>query len=275
MMMTHALKRFVRENLKQLRFYLSARHHPLFIGFYTYLYRPRKNSLSEFLSAYSRSKPEGLCVVQVGANDGITHDPIHKFIRRDGWQGVLLEPQPYVHAHYLSKIYALDKGIHTVCAALGHENGTRKLYKIGFCDMRWATGLASFQRARLQEAFASGLVERQCRKHGIPIPSEPSRRIVSEQVEVICPRTLIERYGIDELDLLQIDTEGYDYEVIRIFTEREIQPRVMVFEHTHLPQADQRACHRLLAQHDYATATFGANTLAMQRPLGQFEGVFS
>jgi hypothetical protein len=32
--------------------------------------------------------------IQVGAFDGITTDPLHKYITRYGWRGILMEPQP-------------------------------------------------------------------------------------------------------------------------------------------------------------------------------------
>ena len=33
-------------------------------------------------------------VVQVGANDGKTQDPVHPLIMRGGWSGILVEPIP-------------------------------------------------------------------------------------------------------------------------------------------------------------------------------------
>jgi VIT1/CCC1 family predicted Fe2+/Mn2+ transporter len=54
-----------------IRFNLSASNNPLFIGFYRNFYNPKKGSLSDFLSQYSKSKPGNFTVVQIGANDGI------------------------------------------------------------------------------------------------------------------------------------------------------------------------------------------------------------
>ena len=94
------MKKNIKKAIGTIRFKLSSENNPLFIGYYKYLYRPKKGSLEEFLNEYSKSKIDGLTVIQIGANDGITHDPIHKFIKRDKWNGVLLEPQPYVYEHY-------------------------------------------------------------------------------------------------------------------------------------------------------------------------------
>ena len=32
--------------------------------------------------------------IQVGAYDGVSTDPLHRYVERCGWRGVMLEPQP-------------------------------------------------------------------------------------------------------------------------------------------------------------------------------------
>lgn len=262
------LKRTIRNGLKKFRFNLSANNSPLFIGFYKYLYKPSKGSLSEFLDTYSRAKKGNFTVVQIGANDGITHDPVHKYIKRDGWNGVLLEPQPRVYNRYLKKIYARNPGIHTVCAALGEEEGKRDLYQIGFSDMRWATGLASFNRENVQKAYDTGLVASRCAKHGLKIPTEPEQQIIAEEVDIISPKRLLKQYEITHIDLLQIDTEGFDYEVIKMFDIAQTKPDAIIFEFVHLSENDMEACRELLKTNGYSVKEFGSNALAIKESLG-------
>ncbi len=260
---------------QKLRFNLSAKNSSIFIGFYKYFYRPSKGSLNDFLNQYSLSKQDSFIVIQAGANDGITHDPIHKFIKRDRWKGVLLEPQSYVFNKFLTKIYKKNKSIHTICAAIGEEDGYQKLYKIGFSNLHWADGLTSFSYEKIKEAFDSGLVKNNCEKYNIEMPSSPSEQIVSEEVVVISPSTLLERYQLPAIDLLQIDTEGFDYQVIRIFNDANIKPKAIVFENIHLSDEDRQSCELLLESNDYVRRKFGANTLAMRRPLGDFSSFFN
>jgi len=269
-----AIKKAISPRIKNFRFYLSTHNHPLFIGFYRYLYKPKKNSLSEFLNAYSLSLKGQLSVIQIGANDGITHDPIHKFIKRDQWKGVLLEPQQYVYTNYLQKIYQKNPNIHTIHAALGGQDGTQQLYKIGFSDMRWATGLASFNRSNVEKAFKSGLVAARCKKHGIEIPNDTSKHIVSETVKVISPETLQQKYQLANIDLLQIDTEGFDYQIIKMFDIAKYKPKAIIFENVHLSREDSINCIQLLNNNDYVCRKYGSNTLAMKRPLKAFEHFF-
>jgi len=264
------LKIWLGAKLKHIRHTLSANNNPFFIGYYTYAYRPEPGSISDFFDAYSKSIPGGLQVVQIGANDGITHDPIHKFIKRDKWKGVLLEPQPFVHNTYLKPIYAKNPGIHTLCAAVGDTDTTQTLYKIGFSTMRWATGLASFDLDNVQKAFENGLVDTQCENYGIKIPETQEERIKSEEVEVIRPETLLNKYSIDHIDLLQIDCEGYDFEVIKLFNIAKTKPRVIVFENSHIGDEGSNECDILLASNGYQFKNMGPNTLAMKEPLGAF-----
>jgi FkbM family methyltransferase len=269
------LKRNLQQRWKMIRFNMSASNNPIFLGFYRNFYNPKKGSLSDFLSQYSKSKPGNFTVVQIGANDGITHDPIHKFIKRDDWKGVLLEPQPDVFHEFLTKIYAKNKGIRPLCAAIGEKDGSQPIYKVGFSTMRWATGLASFSKEKIEQAFKDGIVASNCKRFGIEIPADQSQWISQEEVQVIAPATLIQTYGLDHIDLLQIDAEGYDLEVIRIFDIPKTRPQAIIFENVGLNAADYAACLQLLEEQNYQLKKFGPNTLALQKPLGEFASFFN
>jgi len=271
--MIKKIKETVLKNIQTTRFKLSSNNNPLFIGFYKYLYKPKRGSLNEFLNEYSISKKNTLSVIQIGANDGITHDPIHKFIKRDKWKGVLLEPQSYVHEQFLKKIYKRNKGIHTLCAAISEKDGKQHLYKIGFSNMRWATGLASFKKEAVESAFNSGLVQTKCLKHNIKLPL-PSEYITSEEIITISPETLLNKYQISRIDLLQIDAEGFDFEVIKIFDIQKSQPNVIVFENKHLSEKDMTLCIEHLKVNNYRIKNFDDNTVAMLNPLGDFDKYF-
>lgn len=260
-----SLKSTFKNLYKDFRISLSANENPLFMAYYRLWYQPKKGSLSEFLSAYSLSKKGNFHVIQIGANDGITNDPIHKFIKRDRWKGVLLEPQKTVFEKYLKKIYLKNEGLHPICAAIGLEDGVQKLYKIGFCDMRWATGLASFSKEKVEELFENGVVEKNCRKFGIPIPSEPEKRIGYEEVLVISPKTLMGKYQIQTIDLLQIDAEGFDLEVIRIFDVSTTLPKAIIFENVNHSQQELEECYQMLEGNGYRLKEFGRDTLAVHK----------
>lgn len=235
------------------------------MAYYRHWYKPKPGSLSDFLSAYSLSKEGNFTVIQIGANDGITNDPIHKFIKRDRWKGVLLEPQKFVFEKFLKKIYAKNKELHPICAAIGLEDGHEKLYKIAFSDMRWATGLASFSKEKVEELFENGVVEKNCRKFGIPIPLEPEKRISYEEVPVISPKTLLHKFNIQTIDLLQVDAEGFDLEVIRIFDVPKTLPKAIIFENVNHSNEELASCYQMLETNGYRLKKFGRDTLAVHQ----------
>ena len=258
---------------KNIIFRMSANNSYLFLFFYEFLYKPSKGSLDEFTSLFSRSR-EKVTVVQVGANDGINNDPIHKFIKRDRWQGVLLEPQKFVFDKYLQPLYKKTKGIVTMNAALDIEDGFKPIYKISVSNARWATGLTSFNRAILEEAIRSGYIERQAIKEGCPLPKNIEEYITEESVECICTESLINKLGLSRIDWLQIDTEGFDFEIIKMFNIGVTKPAVIVYENLHFPPSLRNECLTYLKQFNYECHDFGPNTLAMRKPVDGFERFF-
>lgn len=273
--MKRTIASYFKLKWKAYRFQLSATDHPFFSLYYKKFYRPKPGSLADFISQYSTSKPDDFFVIQIGANDGITNDPIHKFIKRDGWKGVLLEPQFKVFSEELSVIYQKNKNIHPLCAAIGAEDGNQRLYKIAFCDSRWATGLASFCLEKVQVLFENGVVEKNCLKEGIIIPAELEDRIGFDEVKVISPKSLIDTYQIEKIDLLQIDAEGYDLEVIKIFDIPNTKPEAIIFENENLELNALTECYAFLRANGYQLAQFGRDTLALRERKGRFQEFFA
>ena len=55
-----------------------------------------------------------------------------------------------------------------------------------------------------------------------------------ESVPCLRVETLLARHGIVRTDLLIIDTEGWDWRVLRQFDLRALQPWLILVEHQHL-----------------------------------------
>ena len=64
------------------------------------------------------------------------------------------------------------------------------------------------------------------------------------------------------MDLLQIDAEGYDSELLRLFDLPRRKPAIVRFEHTHLSRPDYESCLTLLIDLGYRIAIYGGDTLA-------------
>ena len=63
---------------------------------------------------------------------------------------------------------------------------------------------------------------------------------------------IFKKYNINQLELLQIDAEGYDFELLKIFPFSEIIPKVIHFEHIHLDIYHRNACLEFLHQMGYS-----------------------
>ena len=56
---------------------------------------------------------------------------------------------------------------------------------------------------------------------------------------------------IEYIDLLHVDTEGYDLELLRLYDFGRFAPAIVRFEHVHLTRAEWDEAVALLATHGY------------------------
>ena len=61
--------------------------------------------------------------VQIGANNGLTDDPLRQFVTKYHWHGCLVEPQPQVFQQLL-KNYAQEKQLAFENSAIADRDGT-------------------------------------------------------------------------------------------------------------------------------------------------------
>jgi FkbM family methyltransferase len=193
--------------------------------------------------------PEDFFFVQVGAFDGLANDPIHDFVVRFKWRGILLEPQKEAFAA-LSATYGDQPQLTLLNAAVAAESGLRPLYKIrgGRPDLpSWAPQVASFRRDTVV-------------KHGDVIPD----------IESLVETELVSCVRFDELplppsktiDLLQIDAEGGDFEIIQLFQAAGLKAHIIAFEHKHLSHREHADCVSSLVERGYAVGLDGGDSIA-------------
>ena len=93
-----------------------------------------------------KARGEPTFCVQVGANDGKTNDPVHRYLTGYGWRGLLVEPLVDVFEQELKKTYAGFPNVTLANVALAPTNGSLPLYRVAISRARWATGLSGFRR---------------------------------------------------------------------------------------------------------------------------------
>jgi len=257
-------KYFFKKKYNRLRFDLCASENPLYLGFYKYLYTPPKGSLSEFLDTYSRENAP-ITFLQIGANDGFIYDPLQKFIKRDNWRGVMLEPQPYVFHEFLVKIHSKRPEITPVNAALSLADGKTNLYTVAFSKERWATGLSSFNKELLLEKFRDGTIPKKAAKEGIPLPESEEDWIEEIEIIAISPESLMNKFGGRKIDLLAIDTEGFDFEILKMLDLRSMAPDVIVYEEEHFDEETKNRCKAYVESQGYTYHRAGRDVYATKK----------
>jgi FkbM family methyltransferase len=74
--------------------------------------------------------------IQVGAYDGVSTDPLGRYVERCGWKGVTLEPQPGPAAQ-LRQLYKNNPAIVVLEAAVDKERMVRTLYTVELPKKSW------------------------------------------------------------------------------------------------------------------------------------------
>jgi len=156
--------------------------------------------------------------LQIGANDGKRFDPIWDFVNsnRETVSGIVVEPvQEYFEE--LRNNYNDFTNIVTINAAIHNTKRRMEMYVFdskkasGFDG--WVKGIASFNAAH---HTLSGIPKAVMRKVSVPCLSLES---------------LILARQINHLDLLLIDTEGYDAQILMSIDFDLIKPSLIYFEH--------------------------------------------
>jgi FkbM family methyltransferase len=216
-----------------------------------HLFRPeclRSLQFDDVMCRYMFEHGEICNFIQVGAYDGISTDPLRRFIERCGWRGIMLEPQPGP-AGQLRRLYQDNTNIVILEAAVDRERTTRTLYTVE-CDSlpKWAGGMASFDRDLiLRQNYLIPEIEKFIRE--LRVNCVPFSEIIDAQP------------GEDRLDLLQIDAEGADGRILSFFPFDRVKPAIVHWEVKNMAKLEQEATLDLLCSHGYLISRSGGEDM--------------
>ena len=252
----------VKRKYKNILRELIRKRSPIPKIFYSYLWRPKKHSISWFINQYAKINKD-IFFVQIGSNDGLEHDPIMKFIIKYDWKGILVEPQYWVFEK-LKRLHQLRFNLVFENAAICKEDGKAKFYKIGFSESRWATGLSSFVKETIEKKIDSGYVDACAKREGANIPAKKEDYIKETQVKCVSLNILIAKHEVKNVHILQIDTEGYDFEIIKMIDTKILHPDIISFEIDHLNEQDKENCVSFLKNMQYQVVICGRDAIALK-----------
>lgn len=179
-----------------------------------------ETELVSALQKLAASPQSRIFFIQIGANDGKRYDPITDFIHSHGEMvsGVVVEPVPEYFGELtknyrdIPSVVPINAAIHNSKSRMDiHIVDTEKAAEQGLDE--WVKGIASFNASHH-------------RLSGIP-------KSVMKKVSVPCLslEALVLARKVEHVDLLLIDTEGYDAEILMGINFDLIKPTIVFFEH--------------------------------------------
>jgi len=198
---------------------------------------------------------EKVFFVQVGAMDGVTDDPIHDLVLKYGWRGILVEPIKD-HFETLKRTYAGVEGLAFENAAIAERTGPGTMYRVPTQTVRekklpqWALQASSFHLDR------SDLGSAELKPH-----------LVQETVACLTLPDLLAKHNVKELNVLQMDTEGYDFPLLGQLDFKKFKPQIINLEIVNMTKQELGQCKRLLDVQGYLYTKIGYDLLAVSLPV--------
>lgn len=189
--------------------------------------------------------------LQVGVMDGKSYDPIYPFIRHYGWKGILVEPLPDMLEKAKAN-YEGQPGLIFENVAITEQPEQRVIYRIRPEDLaaanlpHWVLGMSSFVEGKLD----------MYKEH-----------VVEEKVTCIPLSALLEKHNPERIDVVQIDTEGYDYKIFRQFDLARYNPAIINLEFVNLPPEERATLQDTLMENGYVFLKHDLDLFAVKKQL--------
>jgi FkbM family methyltransferase len=203
-------------------------------------------------------------IVQLGSFVGNSHnDPIYKKLHSTIGQNkriILVEP---VKQYYdlLVKNYSHLDGVEFANVAISDRSGKSTLYRLGvdpvdFGYPDWLAQLSSLKESRMTELWDRYEADKELKDFYL-------RNRVTEEVTCITLSELVERFRIDEIDLLQIDVEGYELEILKTLDLNELTIRFINYERV-LLQDKKGEADTIMRRWGYRLVDFDLDTFCFK-----------
>lgn len=204
-----------------------------------------------------REQQQEIFFIQIGANDGVTADPVSRLIKKYHLRGLLVEPQPKMFKKLVEN-YQGEQQLIFENSVVAHQDGTATLYAIPEEQAglpMWCYQIASLDRDTMMTILAD-------QKNKLNLPQNIEALVEAKPLPALSFQTLLSKHNIEKVDLLVVDTIGYDFEILKMVPWDLIKPPIINFEHTLLSLDDQEACFKYLADLGYSFVQVGVDTIA-------------
>jgi len=191
-------------------------------GFKLVRYRPDDSFETVKLAlAFFATSSESRKVIQVGACDGKSKDPVFNFLKNGAFHGILIEPIPSNFA-LLKENYRGAENVTLVNAAISDSEGSRSIFSVKpegkWKSNDWVKQFASFDR-----------------KHLIKMGIKPDE-IAEQSVPTRTLSSICSEHSVHRIDALVVDTEGHDDVILTTCLPEIPPPKCIFFEFVHIPK---------------------------------------
>ena len=176
-----------------------------------------------------------LSFVEVGANDGKSADPLFKYVLDGHLKGLLIEPMPDPFAR-LQKTYEGTEGNTFLNLGVGRTDGEIELYH----SERSTLTTANPEKNALKDRA-------DLKKATVPVKSLAN---------------ILDEHAMKSFDILQIDTEGYEWEILEEFPLKNYDISVIFIEFYCLSIKERIGMFQKLLDAEYSYYFDGTNLLA-------------
>jgi FkbM family methyltransferase len=251
-MIVHQIKKLLHQNSLIYRI-LSIMYH---LG--DRLWLPKQKPIDEILESYSHLK-KNVFFIQIGSNDGVSGDSINKYVNQYNWQGLLVEPVSYLFKKLKRNYSSHQSRLVFENSAVSSEDGEAIFYRLKTDNdpnlPSWYSELGTFNKEIIL-------------KHKNDI-SGFDDLLIEEKIKTISFNTLLQKHNIENVDLIQIDTEGYDFEIIKLINFKNLKLDIIIFEHRHLNKSDHKQSIKILNMNGFKLFADNGDTIGIKKSLAR------
>ena len=175
--------------------------------------------------------------IQIGANDGIRADPIRKLVLRHHLKGILVEPLDDFYQE-LKYNYQSEEQLIFENVAIAATHNDILLYRFNHDAPvpDYAHGMATTEKETITRLASKWKMDDQ---------------VEEIRVKSMTYKDLLLKHDVDSVSLLQIDTEGYDFEIIKMVIDGGSLPSVINYEFDRLTPEDRLESYKMLTEKGY------------------------
>ena len=188
----------------------------------------------------------------IGAHDGKSSLDVYNILANENIKGVLVEPNPNIFPR-LKEAYRNNKKAFILNNAISHVEEKLAFYMVN------EKAFASQEHICLNTISSFDVNHLYKHINNLKTISDHEEKVLTTDVDCISLKELMRLAEIKQLSLLQIDTEGYDAEIIKQISSLGFYPNILCFEYVHLSDSEIDYCVEWLNKNNYAWKYEGLN----------------